>query len=76
MQHLADTHVGTEEIKSDWKLEELHLEDVDDGLKTVRPTTVVDAAPLSAFGDLTTKQTVIKFKRLYGMGLAVGFAAM
>ena len=32
--------------------------------------------PQSAFGDLTTKATVIKFKRLFGMGLLVGLAAM
>ena len=76
MQHLADKHVGTEDIKSDWKHEECQLEDMDNELKTVQPDLPVDAAPISAFVDLTTKQTVIKFKRLYGMGLAVGFAAM
>jgi len=76
MQHLADTHVGTEEVKSDWKHEELHLEDMDNELKSVQPQVVIEDAPISAFVDLTTKQTVIKFQRLYGMGLAVGFAAM
>ncbi|GHJ86361.1 hypothetical protein NliqN6_2763 [Naganishia liquefaciens] len=32
--------------------------------------------PQSAFGDLTTKATVFKFKRLFSMGLLVGLAAI